>query len=51
MEVSSVVTHGYVTPWWVSALSIFQLLVGVVVLFLVVYASWKFFRFLRKWNP
>jgi len=51
MGVTHVVVHGCVAPWWVDLISVLQLLIIVAFLALAIYAGWKLFRFLRKWNP
>jgi len=41
---------GGIAGWW-PVVGILQLLILAAFLALAIYAGWKAFRWLRKWNP
>ncbi len=45
------VTTASSAPIWVSVISVLNLLIYCALLALVLYAAWKAFKWLRKWNP
>lgn len=49
--VTDVVVSGAATPVWVSVVSLLQVLVMLWLGFVLLFGSWKLFRFLVKWKP